>query len=184
MPESTRTAAFFYGGFDKSIPALGTPFDGTYYLTQSGTPEKPIVIKAAGDGEVIFDGDGCQNLFNLLAGNYNYFEGITVRNTNVAFMLGIKRIIAGKRLHAEARRIYDVGEVVQDDWSGSKNFYIADNVFIGRHDPEQAYELVPPACMVEVPGFSRPDHIRVCSQGLRTRSRCRLQLRGQLARRH
>ena len=36
---------------------------------------RPIVIKAAGDGEVIFDGDGAQNLFNLMAANYNYFEG-------------------------------------------------------------------------------------------------------------
>ena len=26
-------------------------------LTASGTPDKPIVIKAAGDGEVVFDGD-------------------------------------------------------------------------------------------------------------------------------
>jgi hypothetical protein len=37
-------------------------FDGTYYLTQSGTPERPIAIKAAGDGEVVFDGDGAENL--------------------------------------------------------------------------------------------------------------------------
>lgn len=37
---------------------MGNVFDGTYYLTQSGTAEKPIVIKGAGDGEVIFDGDG------------------------------------------------------------------------------------------------------------------------------
>ena len=72
--------------------ALGNVFDGTYYLTQSGTPDKPIAIKGAGDGEVVFDGAGCQNLFNLMGGNYNYFEGITVRNTNVAFLLGIKNI--------------------------------------------------------------------------------------------
>ena len=39
--------------------AMGNLFDGTYYLTQSGTPDKPIAIKGAGDGEVIFDGDGC-----------------------------------------------------------------------------------------------------------------------------
>ena len=34
------------------------PLDGTYYLTADGTAEKPIAIKAAGDGEVIFDGGG------------------------------------------------------------------------------------------------------------------------------
>ena len=71
---------------------MGNYFDGTYYFTGSGTADKPIVIKGAGDGEVIFDGDGAQTLFNLMGGNYNYFEGITVRNTNVAFLLGIKDI--------------------------------------------------------------------------------------------
>ena len=34
------------------------PLDGTYYLTADGTPEMPIAIKAAGDGEVVFDGNG------------------------------------------------------------------------------------------------------------------------------
>jgi hypothetical protein len=144
---------FFYGGFDRSIQALGTPFDGTYYLTQSGTPEKPIVIKGAGDGEVIFDGDGCQNLFNLLAANYNYFEGITVRNTNVAFLLGIKRITGASGFTLKHSRVSNVGRVVQDDWSGSKNFYIADNVFIGRHDPNKLLSWFPPEVWSKFPGF-------------------------------
>jgi hypothetical protein len=126
---------FVYSGFDRTIAAYGTPFDGTYYLTASGTPEKPIVIKSAGDGEVIFDGDGCQNLFNLMGGNYNYFEGITVRNANVAFLLGIKNIAGSSGFTLKHSRIENVGRAVEDDWSGSKNFYIADNVFIGRHDP-------------------------------------------------
>lgn len=117
--------------------ALGNLFDGTYYLTQSGTPDKPIAIKAAGDGEVIFDGDGCQYLFNLMGGNYNYFEGITVRNTNVAFLLGIKGIAGSSGFTLKHSKVYDVGRVVQDDWSGSKNFYIADNVLTGRHDPNK-----------------------------------------------
>jgi hypothetical protein len=115
--------------------ALGTLFDGTYYLTQSGTLEKPIVIKAAGDGEVIFDGAGCQYLFDLMGGSYNYFEGITIRNTNVAFLLGLKGIAGSNGFTLKHSRLYDVGRAVQDDWSGSKSFYIADNVFIGRHDP-------------------------------------------------
>jgi hypothetical protein len=117
--------------------ALGTLFDGTYYLTASGTPDKPIVIKGAGDGEVVFDGAGAQNLFNLMGGNYNYFEGITIRNTNVAFLLGIKNIAGSSGFTLKHSRLYDVGRAVQADWSGSKNFYIADNVFIGRHDPDK-----------------------------------------------
>src|ERR1700683_5416050 len=128
---------FVYSGFDRTIAAYGTPFDGTYYLTASGTPDKPIVIKSAGDGEVIFDGDGCENLFNLMGGNYQYFEGITVRNTNVAFLLGIKGIAGASCFTLKHSKVYDVGRVVQDDWSGSKNFYIADNTLTGRHDPNK-----------------------------------------------
>ncbi len=117
--------------------AMGNLFDGTYYLTASGTPDKPIVIKGAGDGEAIFDGDGCENLFNLMGGNYNYFEGITVRNASVAFLLGIKNIAGSSGFTLKHSRLYDVGRAVQADWSGSKNFYIADNVLIGRHDPNK-----------------------------------------------
>jgi hypothetical protein len=117
--------------------SLGNVFDGTYYLTQSGTVDKPIAIKGAGDGEVIFDGAGCQSLFNLMGGNYQYFEGITVRNTNVAFLLGIKGIAGASGFTLKKSKIYDVGRAVQDDWSGSKNFYIGDNTFVGRHDPNK-----------------------------------------------
>ena len=115
--------------------ALGNLFDGTYYLTASGTPDRPIVIKGAGDGEAIFDGDGAQYLFNLMAANYNYFEGLTIRNTNVAFLTGIKDIAGSRGFTLKRSNIYNVGRAVQDDWSGSKNYYIADNTFIGRHDP-------------------------------------------------
>ena len=54
------------------------PLD-TYYLTADGTPEMPIAIKAAGDGEAIFDGDGNFALFDVKAADYTYFEGLTFR---------------------------------------------------------------------------------------------------------
>ena len=144
---------FVYSGFDKTIAAYGTPFDGTYYLTQSGTPDKPIVIKGAGDGEAIFDGDGCDNLFNLMGGNYNYFEGISVRNTQVAFKLGIKAIAGSSGFTLKHSRVYDVGRVVEAGWSGSKDFYIADNVFIGRHDPKRMQSWFTPEVWSKFPGF-------------------------------
>lgn len=144
---------FVYGGFDASVPAYGTPFDGTYYLTQSGTPDKPIVIKAAGDGEVIFDGDGAQTLFNLMAANYNYFDGITVRNTNVAFLLGIKNIIGSSGFTLTHSRFENVGRVVQEDWAATRDIYIADNVMIGRHDPEHVTSWNHPEAFARYPGF-------------------------------
>lgn len=147
---------FIYGGFDRNTPAYGTPFDGTYYLTQSGTASKPIVIKGAGDGEAIFDGDGNQNLFNLMAANYNYFEGITVRNTNVAFLLGLKNIAGASGFTLKHSRLENIGRGVQCEWSGSKDFYIADNVFIGRHDPNKLQSWYTPAVWAKFPGYPAP----------------------------
>lgn len=68
--------------------------EGTYYLTANGTPDKPIVIKGAADGEVIFDGNGNFNQFNVKAANYNYFEGVTIRNTDIGIWAGTQ-FIAG-----------------------------------------------------------------------------------------
>jgi hypothetical protein len=132
-----KDSRFVYGGSyaGKKAPGYGTPFDGTYYLTASGTAEKPIVIKSAGDGEVIFDGDGAHNLFNLLAANYNYFEGITVRNTNVAFLVGLKDIIGSRGFTLKNSLLYGIGRGVQTEWAASRDFYIADNVFLGDHNP-------------------------------------------------
>ena len=134
---------------------LGGISSGTYFLTQSGTADKPIVIKAAGDGEPIFDGDGAYNLFNLMAANYHYFEGLTVRNTNVAFLLGIKNIAGASGFTLKRSRVENVGRGVHDDWSGSKNFYIADNVFIGRHDRDKmmGWNGAP---WDKLPGFPEP----------------------------
>ena len=141
-----------YGG-STTRPGLGAPFDGTLYLTQSGTPEKPIVIKAAGDGEVIFDGDGNFNVFNLLAANYNYFEGITVRNTEIAFIVGMKNIIGASGFTLKHSRIENVGRGIYDDWGGSKDFYIADNTFIGRHDPARLLGWGRNGPFTGLPGF-------------------------------
>jgi hypothetical protein len=116
---------------------LGTISDGTYFLTQSGTPDRPIVMKAAGDGDVIFDGDGAHNLFDLMAASDNYFEGLTIRNTEIAFLAGRKNIIGSRGLTIKRCRFENIGRGVLTDWSGSKDFYIADNVFIGRYNPNR-----------------------------------------------
>jgi hypothetical protein len=124
----------YYTG-DHSINAT-SPYEGTYYLTASGTADKPIVIKGAGDGEVIFDGNGNFNLFNVKAGNYNYFEGVTIRNTDIAIWAGTQFIAGSKGLTVKKCRIENVGLGIFSNYSGSSDFYIADNYFIGRDDPD------------------------------------------------
>ena len=119
-----------YGG------PLGTLSSGTYFLTQSGTADNPIVIKGAGDGDAIFDGDGAYNLFNLMAANYNYFEGLTIRNTELAFWAGYKNLTGASGITIKNCKLEKIGRGVYSDWSGSKDFYIADNIFVGKFRPD------------------------------------------------
>jgi len=130
----------------------GTPWDGTYYLTQDGTEERPIAIVAAGDGEVIFDGDGNTVLFNLMGAQYHYFEGITFRNTDTAIEAGLKNIAGAKGITVKHSRFEDIGTAVHSDFSGSGGFYIADNDMIGREDLSYVFTWF----AVE-PWSSRPD---------------------------
>jgi len=122
-----------------------TPLEGTYYLTADGTAEMPIAIKAAGDGEVIFDGDGNSVLFNVQAADYTYFEGITFRNTEIAILAGTQFIAGSKGLTVKNSRFEDVGAGVFTNYSGSSNFYIADSWFYGRNDPDHLIGWAGPA---------------------------------------
>ena len=115
----------------------GLLFDGTYRLRQGGTREKPIAIVAAGDGEVIFDGNGNHVLFDVMAADYLYFEGITIRNTEVGIQAGYKDLAGAEGLVVKNSRFEQVGRGIYTDWSGSKDFYIADNAFIGKSHPDR-----------------------------------------------
>jgi hypothetical protein len=111
------------------------PLDGTYYLTADGTADRPIVIKSAGDGEAVFDGAGNFALFDVKAADYTYFEGLTFRNADIAIWAGTQFIAGSKGLTVKTCRFEDVGAGIFTNYSGSSNFYIADNWFIGRDDP-------------------------------------------------
>lgn len=117
----------------------GTPWDGTYYLTQEGTRDKPISIIAAGDGEVIFDGDDNTVLFNLMGAAYHYFEGVTFRNTDTAIEAGMKHIAGAKGITVEHCRFENIGTAIHSDWSGSSDFYIADNDMLGREPLDHVF---------------------------------------------
>ena len=111
------------------------PLDGTYFLTADGTAERPIAITAAGDGEVIFDGAGNAVLFDVRAADYTYFEGITFKGSDYAILAGTQFLLGSKGLTVKKSRFENVGAGVWTNYSGSSNFYVADNTFIGRDDP-------------------------------------------------
>jgi hypothetical protein len=112
------------------------PLEGTYYLTADGTEERPIAIKGAGDGEVIFDGAGNFSLFDTKTADYTYFEGITFRNSDIAIYAGTQFIAGSKGLTVKHCRFENVASGIFTNYSGSSNFYIADNYFLGRDDPD------------------------------------------------
>ena len=127
-------AGLYKGDRRNYVDPLSTTFDGAYLLTAKGTPDRPIVIRAAGDGEAIFDGDGAFRLFDVMGSEYNIFDGLTIRNAEVAFWAGVKDVAGAKGLTVRNCRIEDVGIGVTTQFAGSKDFYIADNIFLGRDD--------------------------------------------------
>ena len=130
-------AGLYVGNRRNYVDPYGLTFDGTYLLTSKGTADRPITIKAAGDGEVVFDGDGAFRLFDVMGTEHHIFEGITFRNTEVAFWAGVKDVAGAKNLTVRNCRFEAVGAGVNTEFAGSTGFYIADNVFIGRDDPRR-----------------------------------------------
>lgn len=117
----------------------GVTFDGTYYFTQDGNSKKLIVIKAAGDGEVVFDGNGTSVLFDLTDADYHYIEGITLKNTKVAIRAGLMNAYGCNGLTVKNCFFKDIGIGIQGRFEGSKHYYIADNTFIGREDTNMVF---------------------------------------------
>jgi len=116
------------------VDPMMAPFDGSMSLTLKGTLEKPITIKAAGDGEVIFDGAGNHRLFDVMASTHHIFDGLTIRNTDVGIFAGQKEVLGAVGLTVKNCRFEDVGFGVSTEYAGSSDFYIADNLFLGRGD--------------------------------------------------
>jgi len=116
------------------VDPMMTPFDGSMSLTLKGTAEKPITIKSAGDGEVILDGDGNHSLFDVMASHHHIFEGLTFRNTDVAILAGQKEVLGAVGLTVKNCRFENIGFGVWTEYAGSSDFYIADNLFLGRDD--------------------------------------------------
>lgn len=116
------------------VDPMMTPFDGTMSLALKGTREKPITIKSAGDGEVVIDGAGNHRVFDVMASEYHIFEGLTIRNTDVAIFAGQKEVGGAIGLTVKNCRFENIGFGVWTEYAGSSDFYIADNLFIGRDD--------------------------------------------------
>ncbi len=113
---------------------LGMHFHGTYHLSGNGTPEQPIIIRGAGDGEVVLDGDGVYRLFDVIYADHTHIEGLTIRNCEVGIMAGLRFTDGCDGLVVRNCRFENVGCGINAQFGGSRNFHIADNTIIGRED--------------------------------------------------
>jgi len=69
-----------------------------------------------------------------MATEHHIFEGLTFRNTEIAFMAGEKEVMGAKNLTIRNCRFEDIGVGVWNESEQSADFYIADNLFLGRED--------------------------------------------------
>jgi hypothetical protein len=116
------------------VDPLSAPFTGTWSLSLKGTAEKPITIKGAGDGEAIFDGAGNHKLLDVMATHHHIFEGLTFRNTDIALFAGEKDVMGAVALTVRNCRFEDVGVGIWTENPDSRDFFISDNLFLGRED--------------------------------------------------
>ena len=72
----------------------------------------------------------------MKAADYTYFEGLTFRNTDFAIWAGTQFIAGSKGLTVKRSGSRTSASGIFTNYSGSSNFYIADNYFIGRDDPD------------------------------------------------
>jgi hypothetical protein len=143
----------------------GVPFYGTYFLTVRASQDKPVVIRAAGDGEVIFDGAGAHVLFDVSATENHIFEGLTIRNADIAFYAGSKNINGAVNLTVRNCRMENVGEGIITEYAGSRDFYIADNILIGRDDRFRLLGWANPSNIYGVNKMYSYIGIKVCGSG-------------------
>jgi hypothetical protein len=109
-------------------------FHGTYFVRVKGTPEKPILIKAAGDGPVVIDAAGAYRAFDVEGSQHLWLDGLTIRNADIGVGAGDVAPTIG--LTVTKCRFENVGYGVFGRVGRSRDFYIADNTFVGRQ-PEK-----------------------------------------------
>ncbi len=116
------------------VDPLSAPFHGYMSLSLKGSAERPITIKSAGDGEVILDGAANHKIFDVTGSAHHIFEGLTFRNTEIAIFAGEKEVLGATHLTVRNCRFEDIGVGIWTENAGSQDFFLSDNLFLGRED--------------------------------------------------
>jgi len=70
----------------------------------------------------------------MMASHHHIVDGLTFRNTEIAIFAGEKEVLGAVGLTVKNCRFEDIGAGVWTESAESRDFYIADNLFLGRED--------------------------------------------------
>lgn len=103
---------------------------GNWKIDKHGTKERPIIYRAAAEGEVILDGNGNERLVNANAIQHVWFEGLTFRNARYLIVghKGGNTVIRRSRFEVTQFGI----AAINGGYHQSRGFLVTDNIFIGR----------------------------------------------------
>jgi Malectin domain/Right handed beta helix region len=102
-------------------------------LRIKATAEKPLVIKAAGDGEVVIDGDGMPEGFDLRGAKHVIIEGITFQNCGMTLHLSDPDVVEPSEDITIRNCIFrDIAFAACGMHTGNRNVTISDCRISGR----------------------------------------------------
>ena len=107
----------------------GVYAEGTWTIDHHGTAERPIIYRAAGDGEAILDGGGRDRLVSAPAVKHVWLERLTLRGARFLFVghSGSHFVIRHCRLEVIETGI----TAINGGYATSRGFVITDNVLHG-----------------------------------------------------
>jgi Right handed beta helix region len=104
-------------------------YAGPWVVHRSGTPEKPIVWAAAGDGPAVIDGQGSAHAIEASGTHDVWFEGLTAQNAHHGVTFHDSARIVVRRCHI---RGVEYGMNAARDTRGlAQDHFVADNLIEG-----------------------------------------------------
>jgi hypothetical protein len=103
-------------------------YEGTFLTDKSGEPGRPIVWRAAGDGEAVIEARGEHRGVSANAVHDVFFEGLTIRNAEYGMVAhgASDMVVRGCHFYGN-----EYGFAAYKHEPLIRNVYLADNVFEG-----------------------------------------------------
>jgi len=107
-------------------------YRGHFAAQLKGTAQRPIVIRAAGDGEAIIQGTGHEaDLLDLNGAEHVHLQGLTLRHARTALRAGKRGQSGAVGLVVSRCKFLDVITGIFTYSENSRNWYVADNELTG-----------------------------------------------------